>query len=275
MALTNRPTLVSASVIACAAAALLLTPATAHTQTVFRGSDQSFGQPGWWTPTSRLEAEAAFGMEVRASMRVYDANWAEQVAGQPQGTLVLNWMNAAGEPVPHNFRYQASDPSGASIDGQMVGRTWNASLEAGWLPSPYPETTSLIAMSPGTVSFRFSQSVNAWGANFVTGTLTASDWSGHQLEVYSGGQLRYTVARYAMQPPSPTLPGTWSHFAFIGVIDEQGFDELRWTTTPTTSGVRIYNPTIGTLSTVPEPSTYVMLGGGLLVVARVARRRRS
>jgi hypothetical protein len=72
--------------------------------------------------------------------------------------------------------------------------------------------------------------------------------------------------------------GTIDQFNFLDIIgfaSETGFDELRYTDLNRTSGAAfddVHAEYIANVSTVPEPGTWAMLAGGLLILGVAARR---
>ncbi|MGV3707949.1 MAG: PEP-CTERM sorting domain-containing protein [Gemmatimonas sp.] len=88
----------------------------------------------------------------------------------------------------------------------------------------------------------------------------------------------WSVSWSAWRNSTEVGAGTIDEFNFLDIVgfsSESGFDELRYTDLNRTSGAAfddVHAEYIANVSTVPEPSSWVMIATGLLVLAAFAHR---
>jgi len=241
----------------------------------------SFGQAmaGSTTSTSTATLELLVGDEAHSYLFDTGVTFSSLVAGTVSQTFQLpNWSA---------FNFAATKP----FDGISSGVRWvvQASAYSGTLASTH-------LMIGGTATALTDGTINTTSINSATKNDTAAAQSNDQLNIQpllasgkniavngdaSGAFVNDTVFAYGLGGPTsnnPVLAGKNTQYLYqesassIKLSGTTKFAALSSTETVTldsTAGTL----TIGTVSPVPEPSSYALLVAGLACVGFVARRR--
>jgi hypothetical protein len=199
---------------------------------------------------------AILAAAVLAAQSVVQAQPTGAIAPQPGSTVIDFDALASGAVVTSQFAGQ-----GVTISGGACATSFYSATVFGGDPRQIANTLPPTGTCAGTsdspypaLTFTFANPIGSFGFN----ALSNSD------------RLVFTTANGAIElPVLRTQPAP-----FVGIVDATPFTSV--TVAATGNGAFVFdNLTFRAATVVPEPTTWTLLGTGLLAIGGAARRRRT